>query len=206
MDNNQQIEEIVNSMMVAKMVEVEERVETKLRAEMEEKDKQMEEMRKKVEEGEVMTEEMKEKANEMKKQLNRLESRNVELTTKLKEVDQRSLKDLPFILTCAYQDKWTTPGATITYSSLSADYNNSDRPGGGDGDMDITTGKYTSLTAGHYTVTYSGISELSPGERVVFQLMKNGQNAGYDGRWYSQSVSNTDGRTDDQGSRTVVGL
>ena len=171
MDNNQQIMEMMSKMKAAMIFEVEERVETKLRAEMKEKEEVMrenvekvevmrevmkEEMQEKVD---VMREEMQEKDKEMKevkKQLDTLESKNVELTTKLKEVDQKSLRDLPFILTCAFQDHWTTPSATITYDRLTVDYNNSDRPGGGDGEMDINTGKLTALTAGHYTITYSG--------------------------------------------------
>ena len=128
MDNNQQIEMVMSKMKAAIMFEVEERVE-----------------------------EMRGEMKDMKKQLERLESRNVELTTKLKEVDHRSLRDLPYVLTCAYQDQWTTKtSAPITYDRLTVDYNNSDRPGGGDGEMDINTGKFTALTAGHYTITYSG--------------------------------------------------
>ena len=153
MDNNQQIEERMSKMKAAMMIEVEEKVETKLRAEMAEMREDIEkvmriEMQEKVdvireemqEKEEAMRVEMQEKDNEMKevkKQLDVLEARNTELTTKLREVDQKSPRDLPFILTCAYQDKWSTPGATITYDRLTVDYNNSGRPGGGDGDMEI---------------------------------------------------------------------
>ena len=209
MDNNQQIEQMMSKMKAAMMVEVQEKVE-EMRDEMREKEVVMEDMRQKMEKGEeMMREEMQEKNNEMKdvkKQLDRLESRNVELTTKLKEVDQKSLRDLPYVLTCAYQDGWYTPGATIIYSRLIADSNNSDKPGGGDGRLDISTGKFTALTAGHYTVTYSGLAEVDPGERVYFQLMKNDQNMGNEGYWQSFSSGSNGGSTYDQGSRTVVSV
>ena len=123
MDNNQQIMEMMSKMKAAMIFEVEERVETKLRAEMKEKE---EVMRENVEKGEVMREVMKEEMqekvdvitkemrvemdendNRVKKQLDRLEARNTELTTKLREVDQKSLRDLPYVLTCAFQEVWT---------------------------------------------------------------------------------------------------
>ena len=198
MDNNEQIEQIFNKMMAAKISEVEEKVE-EMRVE---KDREMEEMQEKVD---VMREEMREKENKLKKQLDGLEARNTELTTKLREVDQKSPKDLPFILTCAYKKEWTASG-TITYDRLTVDYNNSGRPGGGDGDMDISTGQFTALTPGHYTVTYSGTARADPGEYVIFQLMKNGVDVGDEGKWRSYSNSDNGDYIDDQGSRTVVSV
>ena len=178
-DNNQQIEQMM-SKMAAKMFEVEEKV-LEVRAEMREKDREMGEMRKEMAKGmnvmreeigkknrdmevmreemmKEMREEMEEKVNKVKKQLDVLEARNTELTTKLRKMDQKSTRDLPFILTCATRDTWTTPSATITYDRLTVDYNNSGRPGGGDGELNISTGKFTALTPGHYTITYSGES------------------------------------------------
>ena len=209
MDNNLQIEEMMRNMMATKMGEVEEKVQ-EMRAEITEKDREMEEMQKKVdvkrEEMREKDREMDEKDNKVKKQLDVLEARNTELTTKLREVDQKSPRDLPVVLlTCAYKEFWTTPSAIITYDRLSVDYNNSGRPGGGDGDMDISTGKYTALTPGHYTVTYSGYARVDPGEYVYFQLMKNGVGVGSEGEWQSHSSDNG-GSIQDQGSRTVVSV
>ena len=113
---------------------------------------------------------------------------------------------MPYIITCAYQNQWTNHSATITYDRLTADYNNSDRPGGGDGRLDISTGVYTALTAGHYTVTYSGMARVNPGEYVVFQLLKNNKSAVNEGRWHSYSRGNNGDYIDDQGSRTVVSV
>ena len=162
-----------------------------------------EEMQKKVD---VIREEMDEKDNQVKKQLDVLEARNTELTTKLREVDQKTPRDLPLVLTCAYQSRWDTPDATITYDRLTADYNNSDKQGGGDGEMDITTDIYTALTSGHYTITYSGYARVDPGEDVAFTLTKNGESVGYEGVWQSYSSSDNGGMIYDQGSRTVVSV
>ena len=178
MDSDQQIEQVVSKMMAAKMGELEEKVQ-EMRAEMMEKDREMEVMREEMQEKvDVIREAMEEKDNKVKKQLDVLEARNTELTSKLREVEQKSLRDLPYVLTCAFQSSWYTPGATITYERLTVDYNNSDKPGGGDGRMDISTGLFTALTPGHYTVTYSGFAEVGPGEGVYFQLRKNGVDVG----------------------------
>ena len=122
MDNNQEMEEMMSKMIAGKMSEVQENVETKMRAEMEEKE-------------EVMREEMK----EVKKQLDRLGTMNVELTTKLQGVDQKSPRDVPYVSMCAYQSSWDWPLMTIRYERLSANFTSS----GGEGDMDISSGTYT---------------------------------------------------------------
>ena len=231
MDNNQQIKQMMSDIMAAEMVEVKEKVEEMrvemreerkdMRAEMREKDKEMEELREEMKKGEelmrkemqskvdvmkkVMREEMDKKDNEVKKQLDGLEARNTELTTKLREVDQKSLRELPFVLTCAYKLEWTAPG-TITYDRLTVDYNNSGQTGGGDGEMDVSTGKFTALTPGHYTVTYSGMDQVDPGEWVVFQLMKNGESVGDESVSVSYSSGDNGGRIEDQSSRTVVSV
>merc|ERR1712080_416688 len=64
----------------------------------------------------------------MKQELTSIEK---SLTTAVSQV-----KDLPYVMSCAYQDKWTTASSTITYDSLLSDYNNADKPNGGDGRMD----------------------------------------------------------------------
>ena len=40
----------------------------------------------------------------------------------------RALRDLPYIMMCAYQSHWTTTGI-ISYGQLTLDYTNCDRPG-----------------------------------------------------------------------------
>ena len=72
--------------------------------------------------------------------------------------------------------------------------------------MDISTGRFTALTPGHYTVTFSGSARMDPGEYVKFQTMKNSVWVGYEGGWYSASGSDNGGWIDHQGSRTEVSV
>ena len=172
-------------MMAAKMGEVKEMVETELRTKMEE-----------------MREEMREEMEEKNKELDAMREEMSELTAKLREENQKSVRDLPYLLTCAYKENWYTAGATITYDRLSVDFNNS---GGGDGEMNISTGKFTAVTAGHFTITYSGIAWVNPGQEYLwFELMKNDESAGAEGKWESYSASSNGGQIHDQGSRTVL--
>ena len=140
-----------------------------------------------------------------------LEEKVMELTKKLeihekKVTEFKSTRDLPYVMICGYRNYWTAFSSTITYDRLSADYTNTDRPGGGDGNMDITTGMFNALTPGHYTVTYSGHATLNPGEEVRFFLFHNGQYMGEEGMWISSSDSNDAGPTRDQGGKSLVSV
>ena len=86
-------------------------------------------------------------------------------------------------MACANLDNWTAPSSTITYDRLTADYNNADRPGGGDGNLDITTGMFTALTPGHYTITYSGHAALNRDLAIDVFLYHNDQKVGDEGEW-----------------------
>merc|ERR1712059_46331 len=67
----------------------------------------------------------------------------------------RAVKEMPYVLVCAYRESWPHAGATITYGYLIADFNNKDKPGGGNGHMNIQSGVFTAVTHGYYTVTIS---------------------------------------------------
>merc|ERR1712059_102681 len=67
----------------------------------------------------------------------------------------RAVKEMPYVLVCAYRESWPHAGATITYDYLIADFNNKDKPGGGNGHMNIQSGVFTAVTHGYYTVTIS---------------------------------------------------
>ena len=103
----------------------------------------------------VIRKEVEEKVGELTKKLEFHER-------KVAEVEVKATRDLPYVMMCAYKAVWSTPDSTITYDRLTADYNNGNRPGGGDSTMDINTGKFTTLTPGHYTVTYSGRVYVNP--------------------------------------------
>ena len=77
------------------------------------------------------------------------------------------MRDLPYEIVCGFQDSFKTGSATIPYDRITSEFNNANRPGGADGQLNIESGVFTCLTNGHYTVavsyqadmsTYSGIS------------------------------------------------
>merc|ERR1711890_102150 len=102
----------------------------------------------------------------MKQQMTSVEK---SLTTAVSQVRYR-----PFVMACAYQDGWIKDSATIPYDKLISFYTNPDGHGGGDGVMDISSGQFTCLTAGHYTVTFSGRAVVNPGEAVKIYIYHNG--------------------------------
>ena len=74
--------------------------------------------------------------------------------------------------------------------------------------MDITTGKFTAVTPGHYTVFFSGHALMNPGEDVIFYIMHNDEVAGESSEawWDSGSSISNAGYLNDQGSRSLVSL
>merc|ERR1712226_348017 len=99
--------------------------------------------------------------------------------------------------------QWTTPDATITYDSCLSDYNNSDRPGGGDGSLDLSTGTFTCMTPGYYSLTYSGDSVLHPGEVNYIYLHLNGAVVA-GSRYYESASSHLGGYIHTQGSKSLI--
>merc|ERR1711953_526301 len=87
-----------------------------------------------------------------------------------------SLRDLPIILISASRGSVLTSPQTVTFDSFLANYNNGDRPGGGDGKLDLDSGVFTCLTPGYYTVSYSAIGWVGPNNDYINMfLYKNGQ-------------------------------
>merc|ERR1719481_2295543 len=124
----------------------------------------------------------------LKMKLTKREDDFASLETSMAEV--RKTRGLPYVMTCAYQDEWSTSSATITYDSLLSDYKNSDDVNGGDGIMDIKTGVYTVIKpAGYYTITFSGLAQLQPGEILSMYLYHNGTRVP-ESRWYSRNNGN----------------
>jgi len=120
------------------------------------------------------------------------------LTTAVSQV-----RDVPYVMACAYRDHWDTDDATINYSSLISDYNNSDKPDGGDGKLDISTGQFTCLTAGYYTVTFSGYALVQSGKFVSIYLYHNGV-ASQASLWATHIDNIGGGYMREQASRTVI--
>merc|ERR1712179_578635 len=170
--------------------------------EMEAKNQEMEaknqEMAVKIQEMEVKNQEMEVKNQEIEAKTEELTKENTSLRTRVEELTKQeeavtsqlsavqsslstavSPRDLPIIYTCGFQDYWTQSDSTITYDTLTTDFNNADRPGGGDGKLDIVSGQYTAGEggAGYCTVSVGMYCGLDPGRSVDMRLYRNG-------KWY----------------------
>merc|ERR1711936_207020 len=91
-------------------------------------------------------------------------------------VISQSVKEIPVISVCGYQFDWFRSSSTIPYDSTLSEYSNCDKPGGGCYTLDLSTGVFTALTAGHYTVTFSGYIMYSWAKELVqLYSYKNGE-------------------------------
>ena len=110
------------------------------------------------------------------KLVERIETKETSMAIRDKELlhalEDKAVRDLPFIMMCAYQGHWTDTGI-IAYDELTLDYTNCDRPGGGCSSMDIASGTFTAETGGLYTVTFSGTADLHAHEAVKLHLLHN---------------------------------
>ena len=85
-----------------------------------------------------------------------------------------SLRDLPIVLISAWQPKRLNSPQTVTFDSFLANYNNGDRPGGGDGVLDLDSGVFTCLTSGYYHVSFSAWTNVGPSHGYEYlYLYKN---------------------------------
>ena len=122
----------------------------------------------------------------MERMENELETKNVEvenLENKLKmeckaevekELDkvlptavEQGLRDLPFEMVCVFREKTDEANSVVSYDKITVEFNNSDRPGGADGSMNIVTGVFTAVTSGYYIVTFSGWVRVNAGGETV---------------------------------------
>merc|ERR1719234_2100604 len=137
---------------------------------------------------------MERREKEMEEQVKKLEVENAEQGSKLAKLEARVSKESAYLMTCAQRNSWPTiRNGTITFDYLTADFNNADSAGGADGQLDIVTGLFTSLTAGVYEGTFSGVSVISPGGETdsssdqYFYLMHNGESEGDQAEWWSRA-------------------
>ena len=125
-----------------------------------------------------------------------------------KEVDkvlptavEQGLRDLPYEMVCAYQDKWGNwENDTVSYDQITVEFNNSDQQGGADGTMNIETGVFTTVTSGYYIVTYSANAFLNSGDVTAMTLYHNGVYLAES--FYQAEMEKSDGYSFDPGSRT----
>ena len=85
-----------------------------------------------------------------------------------------SVRDLPYEMVCGFKASFQTAFTTIPYDKITSEFNNADRPGGGDGQLNIESGVFTCLTSGHYTVTWAYEAEMPPNSGIATDLNVNG--------------------------------
>merc|ERR1712233_144007 len=124
--------------------------------------------------------------------------------SEVKSEVEKGLRDLPFEMVCAYQDRWTAENSIVTYDHISLEFNNSDRPGGADGSMNIETGVFTTVTSGYYIVTFGGTVYVHSGEFTVMYLYHNGVQLEESRFYTSMATGNGDNYIGDQASKTVI--
>ena len=86
------------------------------------------------------------------------------------------------------------------------EFNNSDRPGGADGTMNIETGVFTASTSGYYIITFSTIAIVSPGGEIIMWLYHNGAIVEESMFQTRMEVGDSGNFIYDQGSRTAVSI
>ena len=116
-----------------------------------------------------------------------------------------SLRDLPIVLISAWQGLPLTSPQTVTYDSFLANFNNANRPGGGDGVLDLDFGVFTCFTTGFYTVSFSAYGKVGPdyGLQNDLYLYKNGLQLA-ESWWHIFADLSLNGNVGATCSRTVV--
>ena len=66
-----------------------------------------------------------------------------DLASSMRKAARDAVMDIPYVAVCAFKQVWEpeTLGTAITYDKFLSNFNNADKPGGGDGQLDLSTGK-----------------------------------------------------------------
>ena len=131
------------------------------------------------------------------------ELKTIRDTVLLSAPGDKAVRDLPYIMMCAFQDSSSATGI-IPYDKLTLDYNNCDRPGGGCAAMDIGSGTFTAQTGGLFTVTFSGQADLFAESMLRLYLVHNGAQL-EESFSYSYNTG-TNNKIEEMFSRTVVSI
>jgi len=86
-----------------------------------------------------------------------------------------SPRDLPIVIISAWTAEELRNPKTVTFESFLANFNNANRPGGGDGVLNLDSGIFTCFTPGYYTVSFSAYGSRGPnfGDKAKLYLYKN---------------------------------
>merc|ERR1712212_120200 len=167
------------------MSEILKRLEAKIEtqeAKIEKQETKIERQEAKIERQDAVNKELHSKNEALRRDVSELETKanrteeavmTIRDTELLSATGDKAVRDLPYIMMCAYRDVWHDTGI-IGYEELTLDYSNCDRPGGGCSSMDIASGTFTAQTGGLYTVTFSGQADLYRGSYLGLYLLHNG--------------------------------
>ena len=85
----------------------------------------------------------KEVREEMEMLKHEVSTRENDLASYMRKAARDAVMDIPYVVLCAFKQVWEpeTLGTAITYDKFLSNFNNADKPGGGDGQLDLSTGK-----------------------------------------------------------------
>merc|ERR1712211_230512 len=96
---------------------------------------------------------------EMEARLEALEVKLEEKEAKLALLESSHLLDAPQVVMCAYQDLWMQEDSPISFDEFLTNFHNAE----GDGALDLTTGTFTAMNPGFYSITFGGDVGTGPG-------------------------------------------
>ena len=83
---------------------------------------------------------------EMEMLKNEVSLRENNLASYMRKAARDAVMDIPYVALCVWKQVWepeTVIDIPIPYDKFLSNYNNADKPGGGDGQFDLNTGKKT---------------------------------------------------------------
>ena len=197
--------EILAEQLELRLREMELRHE-KEKKELETKDKEMEarlrELEEKMKEGK---DEFEKKGGEETSSNLRIEAEGESIGKEMaSKISNPSLRDLPIVLISAWNGQLLTSPQTVTFDYFLAKYNNADKPGGGDGELDLDSGAFTCVTPGYYTVSFSAHAVVGPDHANAYlYLLKNGALLP-ESKWYVAANSGLNDNIGVTSSRILV--
>merc|ERR1711962_189888 len=140
------------------------------------------------------------KENEMKMRAE-MEARLEALEVKLEEKEAKLavLESSPQVVMCAYQDLWMQEDSPISFDGFLTNFHNAE----GDGALDLTTGTFTAMNPGFYSITFGGDVGTGPGLYTNIYLYKNNEKV-YASRFHLEDRRDSGGDIITQASRSLV--
>ena len=133
-----------------------------------------------------------------------MEARLEALEVKLEEKESKlaaleASRTLPQVVMCAYQDLWMQEDSPISFDEFLTNFHNAE----GDGALDLTTGTFTAMNPGFYSITFGGDVGTGPGLYTNIYLYKNNEKV-YASRFHLEDRRDSGGDIITQASRSLV--